>query len=180
MDVFFLLGTTIVISFILPLSLFAHYIFGILTFSILLISLLPSRWSLLFIVTLGVVWLLPSQVYQYMKPVFRSPSGTQSCVEQICAQLTEPVFVSVQPGYYPAHNHAGLEFRFLLNKVGCVAKDVENEPQAAQQMVVFADNSEYTHGQTAYNELTQFGPSEEINTIQCRVPITAHVLQRIP
>lgn len=171
-----LLIITLSLLLVLPISLHAHYIFGLVTTIFILIGLLPGRLSLLVVTASALLWLQPAQLNSYFSPAFRTPEQTLACARQVCQSLTEPLFVSVQAGYHPYHN--GFEFKYVLKENGCTVYDIETEPNRAEYMAVFSDRSQYEHGKTAYNELTQFGSSTEISQISCEGQMKVHILQR--
>ena len=84
--------------------------------------------------------------------------------------------MSVQAGAYPYHN--GIEFQYLLRESGCQVKSLDTQNEQARVMTVFVEDSVYQHGQTAYNELTQFGASTEEQIIHCSPKLQVHVLRR--
>jgi len=66
----------------------------------------------------------------------------------------------------------------LLEEVGCHTYDIYKKPEATNLMAVFADGATYEHNKTAYDELTLFGPSNEIDQVVCSEKLRAHVLER--
>jgi len=160
-----LLVITVLITFIVPISMQAHYIFAILTMSIILISLVNLPFYLLLLIILGAVYLRPAQLNRYFSPAYRSVAETISCAELICDKETEPIFISVQSDIHPYHN--GMEFKYSFKDAGCKVKELDTQINEATQMAVVVDHSEYTHGSTDYNELTQFGVSNEVKRYQC-------------
>lgn len=172
-----LFAITIVITFVMPVPLHSHYIFGLLTLLAVTIGLLPWRVACLLIAIALCSWLQPNQILAYFQTPFRTVAQTEACAQTLCRQLHEPVFVSVQAQNHPFHN--GPEFRFLFKKAGCNVQAIEENPQAAQTMLVVNDNSQYTHGETAFNELTLFGLSEDAQVISCQSNLSVHVLKRL-
>lgn len=161
---------------ILPVQVQAHYVFPLLIASILTAVLLPSRWKYLVLGVWAVAWLQPSWWRQYSALPLRSIETSWSCARAVCATVKEPLFVSVQAGAYPYHN--GIEFQYLLRESGCQVKSLDTQNDQAQVMTVFVEDSVYQHGQTAYNELTQFGASNEEQIIHCSPKLQVHVLRR--
>lgn len=172
-----LLTITFLLLLVLPISLHAHYVFGLVITGMIVLALLPRPLMLISVISLMLLWLPPALNGSYFKPAFRTTQQSLACAQQVCDVLTEPTFVSVQAGYHPYHN--GFEFKYLLKEKGCTVYDIETEPERAEYMAVFADKSEYQHGKTAYNELTQFGESEEIDQIACEGEMRVHILQRL-
>lgn len=160
-----------------PIAIQAHYIFGVLVLGLLVISFLDKK-LLIFVLTLAsFLYLRPQVLSIYYSPAPRSYAETYACAVQICQQVKQPTFVSVQASRHPYHN--GMEFQYLLKKAGCDIKTLDPDPNVADKMIVIVDDSEYTHNQTAYNELTQFGKSEEIGRLSCSTQLEAVFLNKI-
>lgn len=169
---------TVVFTLAIPVSIHPHYIFAILTSALLVVVFARWQAALAFSLIAVIVWLTPAKLNSYFAPAFRSTENTIVCVEKVCSQIKEPIFISVQAGYHPYHN--GYEYKYLMGEYGCQVRSVETEPAAAEYMAVFADGTSYEHNRTAYNELTQFGSSEEIQKITCTDELSAHILKRLP
>lgn len=169
-------GVVAVSYIILPVQVQAHYVFPLLTAAILTAVLVPSRWKYVVVGVWAVAWLQPSWWVQYSASPLRSIETSWSCARAVCATVQEPVFVSVQAGAYPYHN--GIEFQYLLRESGCQVKSLDTQNDQARVMTVFVEDSVYQHGQTAYNELTQFGASTEEQIIHCSPKLQVHVLRR--
>jgi hypothetical protein len=144
---------------------------------LLVISFLPRKFLLLSLLVLAGFWLHPHITQGYFRPVHRTVQETQHCAEKLCAAFDQPFFVSVQAGYHPYHN--GMEFKYFFKEAGCQVKELDTEIDQADYMVVVVDDSEYTHGRTAYNELTQFGASEQIDQLTCQSDLELRLLRRI-
>ena len=86
------------------------------------------------------------------------------------------MYVSVQAGFHSFH--AGQEHRFLMRRNGCMVPTLDEEPTAANLHAVVADFSTYDHNKTAYNELTQFGPSTVAREYMCSDNFKVYILQR--
>lgn len=172
----FLLFVTLAIQLIAPFGMQGHYIFGILSLIILLVAFMPNwlRLPIIFIATL--TWLNPGFVQGYFRQAPRSTGESLACAKQVCKKRPDEYFVSVQSGFHK--DHTGPEFRYLLEEVGCQTYDIYTKPNASNLMAVFADNSTYEHNKTAYDELTLFGPSKEIDQIICSEKLRVHVLER--
>lgn len=169
---------TMIITIIAPTSLHAHYVFGMIVGLILVIAHLPPRYGALFCIALFWYWLQPGNLQGYTRPAIHTTAELHQCAELVCQEQKDtPLFVSVQAGYHPFHN--GFEYKYILNEHGCDVEDIETNQNAAEYMAVFADKSTYNHGQTAYNELTQFGSAIEEKTIQCPSEIKVHLLKKV-
>lgn len=171
-----LLLLTILLTLIAPASIQAHYVFPILTLSLVMIANCQSRVRLAMTLFLVLVWLQPAKLASYFNPARRSLAQSQACAQQICQQTRGPIFVSNSASYHPYHN--GMEWQFLLAEAGCQIKKLDTELTQAQQMVVINEDYEYTHGQTSYNELTQFGSSQVMKEISCQPDIKVYWLQK--
>jgi len=171
-----LLLVTLGITFLMPVSVLSHYIFGYLILVLLLIAFLPKRVAVTVILIMATVWLRPSQLARYLQPARRTVADMERCFQTVCQEITEPLYVSVQAGFHPFH--AAQEHRFLLRKNGCQVPPIDEQPTAARLMAVVADDSTYDHGQTAYNELTQFGPSQQTRVFNCQENFQVYILER--
>lgn len=152
-----------------PIGVHAHYIFGSLVLMFATLALLPNPGRLILISVLSLWWLMPFFRGEYTQPAQRSVAEMQSCFARFCAQQHDPLFVSVQSDFHPFHN--GPEHRFLMEEAGCQVKNIETEPAAVKTMAVVLDDSQYTNGETSYNELTQFADPkvrQEIGRFECK------------
>lgn len=169
---------TLSITLIVPVSMQAHYVFAILTLIFLIISLLSKFSFALVFGLLSLFYLNPTQLKSYFAPAYRSVAQTEACANLLCTSQSEPLFVSVQAGLHPYHN--GMEFKYLFKNAGCQIKELDTQISEAQRMAVVVDHSEYQHGQTKYNELTQFGLSQEVSRLQCEENLEIVILERLP
>jgi GT2 family glycosyltransferase len=167
---------TTVITFMAPISIQTHYIFGILTLGILLISLLKWQFSLFIVFTLSLFWLQPNLWQTYFKSARHPVAKIQECAQKICHQINYPVFVSNQASWHPYHN--AMEWRYMFKEHGCKVKQLDTEIEQAQLMLVVVDDDQYQHGKTAYNELTQFGKSQQIEAIKCQPNLEVVILKK--
>lgn len=171
-----ILAITIVITLLLPTPIHSHYIFGFVTLLFFIIATLPKWNKLSIVVLLTLIWLAPSRFLTQLTPAPRTIAESVSCARQVCTQETEPVFVSVQSDLHPFHSAPDWRYLFLSN--GCQVKKLETEPQSASKMLVVEEFSKYTHGSTAFHELTLFGKSDLIRTHKCSENNTVYVLER--
>jgi len=172
----FLLVATILITFAAPISIQSHYIFAFLVLMILLINSL-HKWLLIILVAiLSLIWLRPQQLKEYFVEPYRTIEEQQSCAQFICKNETNPLFVSNQSKHHPYHNAMEWRYHFLEN--GCNIKLLDTQINEANKMAVVVDDSEYAHGQTSYNELTQFGQSQEIKRYQCQPDLEVVILEK--
>lgn len=172
-----LLVITVLITLAIPISIQAHYIFAFLTITIFLISSLKKKLIIPLACLLIVYWIRPTQLNIYFSPAYRSFSKSLQCAQKICDGLTVPVFLSVQSDIHPYHN--GMEWKYLLARSGCVIKELDTQVNQANTMVVIIDHSNYEHGKTTYNELTQFGESKLIGETFCSDNLRSVIIQRI-
>lgn len=161
-----LLFLTLIILFIVPLTIFSHFIFGVTTLLFLSIAVLPKLPKYMIIIALTFLYLSPKQINSNFVNSPRTVDESIACIRQVCNDIKEPIFVSVQSGYHQYHN--GLEFRYLMKRAGCQVRYIELVPKSAKLMAVVFDGSDYVNGKTTYNELSLFGPSKEINRYNCQ------------
>lgn len=172
----FLLAITILITFAAPISIQSHYIFAFLVLMILLIVSLQKWLLIITIIILSAIWLRPMQIQEYFAEPYRTIKEQQSCAKLICQNETSPMFVSNQSKHHPYHNAMEWRYHFLEN--GCNIKLLDTQINEADKMAVVVDDSDYTHGQTSYNELTQFGLSQEIKRYQCQPDLEVVILKK--
>ncbi len=171
-----LLGVTLVITFLMPVSILSHYIFGIVSLLLFAVACLPPRLAITLVLGLVIVWVRPVQIQSYLQPARRTVADMERCFQTVCQAIPQPMYVSVQAGFHPFH--AAQEHRFLMRKNGCDVPPIDEQPTAANLMAVVVDDSTYDHGQTAYNELTQFGPSTQQRVFNCQDNFQVYILAR--
>jgi len=171
----FLFLTSAFLIGIFPINLEGHYIFGPLSFLILLLANLPKKIVVFLTIILMFFWLHPSVTAQYFNEAPRTISLTEKCFADFCLQHKEPIFVSVQS----SHNyHYGPEFRYLMKNSDCNVEDIEIDKNKADKMAVISDSSKYVHNKTDYEELSLFGPSDEISVFSCSSKLKIHILKK--
>lgn len=170
---------TLLITLISPIAIQAHYIFPLTVIFFLLISLLLLNNRLLIIIFLffTLIWLKPSRLTSYFAPAYRSVNDSINCATAFCQSHPQALFVSVQSDHHPYHN--AMEWQYLLVSNGCQLKDLVTASNQAEYMAVVVDDSQYEHNQTAFNELTIFGPSEEMETFICQENLEIRVLKKV-
>lgn len=173
---FSLLLLTLAITYILPIAVHAHYIFGIMTLGVVVIASLRLRWLGAGLLVLTLFWLQPRFLNRYFAPASRTIADLEKCAQQVCQQIKTPAFVSTQGGFHVFHS--GPEFRYFFSKYGCNVKEIETQNSQASTMLMVADQTTYTHGEDRFNELTLFGPSQDTQTISCLGNLNVHVLVR--
>lgn len=163
---FFLLLSNLFITIFLPINFQSHYIFGLLINLAIFLSFLPNK--LLIITTIFLLFssLRPKILATYFGSAPRTYDQMKSCFQIYCQNNHESTFVSVQSIYHPFHY--GPEHRYLLNKAGCVVKDIEDGSTTAKQMTVVVDGGDFVPHQTSYNELSLFGPYQVKNIFKCQ------------
>lgn len=176
LDSIILLTVTLLLTLIAPFSLHSHYIFGIVMYLFILIANLPITFSLLLLLFMVIQFLHPAQLQQYIQPAFRSTAESITCAKSVCSSIPQAAFVSVQASNHPYHD--GKDFQYLFLREGCDVKDIALDQVSADTMLVVADAATYDHGKTAYHELTLFGPSQEIEVIECSPKLKIHVLKK--
>ncbi len=160
-----LLSLTFILSLVLPTQIFPHYIFGFTTLLFLFIASLPSLISLPIVCLLIFLYLGPIQVASYFAPSPRSVGQMESCFKKVCQEFKEPMYVTVQANFHPYHT--GPEHRFLMKKMGCEVKNIEDASQTASIMSVVLDGSDYISGKTVFSELSTFGKASELKRFSC-------------
>lgn len=173
---FIILTLTFSLSLILPIGIASHYIFGILALLFVTIAFLPFKFSIIVLLILSLNYLNSNQLASYFKPAYRSVNETIDCVQSVCSQYKRPTFVSVQSDIHPYHN--GMEFKYLFSRYGCDIKELDSQIDQSSHMLVVVDHSTYEHGKTAYNELTQFGDSKQIDIFTCSKDLKIIVLEK--
>lgn len=171
---------SLLVTFLVPIAIHAHYVFGLTTILFWLIGSTPRRLALILVLLLTAWWLRPSLTHSYLAPARRSVATAQACAQSICQQAnwqSLPVFVSTESRHHVFHN--GPEWRYFLAQAGCQVKHIEREPTAAQHMVVIEDDGNYDHGRTQYHELSLFGPSRVTNIIDCPQKVRGFILEKI-
>ncbi len=167
---------TLAVTLMVPVSILSHYIFGYVTLGLVVIALLPRKIAILVVAVLLCFWLQPARLASYVRPARRTVAQMERCFAAVCADHHQPLFASVQAGFHPFH--AAQEHRFLLRKAGCTVPEIDVTPNGAEYMAVVIDDSEYSHGKTAYNELTQFGASTPVKKYLCQDNFQVLLLKR--
>ena len=175
---FILFILTFLILLIAPIAIQAHYIFGLLPIFFLLLVFLSFEKKAFYIfpIILLLTWVTPENLNSYFSKAYRTVAESEACARSFCESHQEPLFVSVQSDRHPYHN--AMEWQYMLAENGCNLKDLTTETELADYMAVFADDSNYTHGETAFNELTIFGKSKEIEEFVCNDKLKIHYLEK--
>lgn len=162
---FILFALTLVITLLSPLAIHSHYVFAILPLLFLIIGFLRIRYIYMIAIFLYVIFIRTALKLDYFAPAHNSLTTLTTCTKDFCQNNREALYVSNQSKYHPYHN--AMEWQYLLAKAGCEVKDINTENGQASQMLVVLDDSEYSHGETAFYELTLFGESEEKDRSKC-------------
>jgi len=171
-----LLASTITVTFLVPLTIHTHYIFGFTTLLFLCIATLPKAPKILFLSVITAYYLFDMTKSGLFNHASRTYQQMSSCFATVCKEFKEPMFVSVQANFHPYHN--GPEHRYMLKKSGCDVRYIEEPGASAHLMTVVLDDSSYQHGVTAYNELTMFGKSKEVKRFDCQYNFGAVILRK--
>lgn len=174
--VFLLFFLSLLFTFMIPVQIQVHYVFGLLTLAFILLATLPLPLYLIAALVFSLVWLQPAIVSQYFASPPRTVAQLESCFQKVCSQEKEPLFVTVQAGFHPYH--VGPEHRYLMKRSGCDVKYIETEPEAASEMALVTEQSSYDPQKTKYMELSEFGPSREVKTYTCEADVDVHILKR--
>lgn len=164
-----------VITLVLPVQIEPHYIFGTMTILFILVVNMSHKISWIVILMLSIWFLWPPRISSQWQPAIRTIEELDHCYARFCQTHIEPMFVSMQSGIIAYHNAP--EHRFFMKKHGCKVEHIEINPNKAGLMAVVADNDVYEHNKTAYNELTLFGQSEEIEVFECQSNLRIHLLK---
>ena len=162
----FVLLISTIITFVIPITIHTHYIFGFTTLLFLCIGLLPRNYSTVIILLMLIVYGRSAMSADYFQPSRRTYEQMISCFKKVCNEYADPIFVSAQANFHPYHSAP--EHRFMMKQAGCSVKYIEEQPEAAKLMAVVLDGGTYEHGKTAFNELTSFGKSKEIKRYSCQ------------
>ncbi|MGI5841559.1 MAG: hypothetical protein ACOX6N_05070, partial [Patescibacteria group bacterium] len=168
--------STLLATLISPFTFQAHYIFAVLTLLFATLSLLPNPILIIVLIIFSFFYATPKQLSSYFKPAPRTYNQMLSCFQQVCSEIKDPVFVSVQSDTHPYHN--GPEHRYLLKKTGCKVKEIENEPQSAVKMLVIEDSGTFNPKSTNYYELTLFGNYQFTRKWACQDNFQVNLLDR--
>ena len=172
-----LLLLTIIISMIVPIKIHSHYVFGFLSLFFLIISFLNYQQAILFLVFLLMIWVNPNQINSYFQTSIRTIKESETCAQSFCDTHSAPIVISGQSSYLPSHHNA-MEWQYFLSEAGCSVKDLTTEVEQVNNMAVVIDDSNYSHGKTAFNELTIFGESEEIEEFVCSDKLKIYYLEK--
>lgn len=156
----------LVISFLFPVRMHAHYVWTLFVCLVLLVATAPKKINLAMAFLLLVFW-LPNSVKIFTQTILPPYTFAQleTCAQKICQQHNEPLFVALES---PSHNHFGNEFMFSLAKNGCTVLDIgtvvgqvgASASESAKTMIIFARDSSYVQGKTSFYELSLFGDHE--------------------
>lgn len=176
-QVSFLTIVNLAISLAIPISIQSHYVFPILILFFLLWIGLEKKSLIIMFILLSIVWVKPTLIKKYLTPTYRTVAEQEKCAQLICSQETSPIFISNQSGHHGYHNAMEWRYHFLEN--GCQVKLLDTQINEANLMAVVVDDSIYEHNKTAYNELTQFGPSRELKHYQCNENLEVVMLEKL-
>lgn len=164
------------ITLALPIQIEPHYIFGTMVILFMVIVSMFRPISIVMILLISTWFLMPAKVTKQWQPAPRTVAELDSCYARFCQTHSEPTYVSMQSGIIAYHNAP--EHRFFMKKHGCQVEHIELNQDKANLMAAVADSDSYEQGKTAYNELTLFGPSEEIEVFECQSNLRIHVLKK--
>lgn len=176
-EVFGLLSVTVLVTWLVPFSIQSHYVFPLLTLWLVVLLSLPKLGRIIALSILAVWWLRPSYWQLYLKPAPRTVAETFECARQSCQKWDKTSFISAQADGYPYHN--AMDFKYAFKEAGCDIKELDTQISEANHMLVVVDDSVYQHNQTAFNELTQFGPSQELERWSCNSELQVVALERL-
>lgn len=167
---------TLIITFIVPVTVQAHYIFGILILLFLLLASIPIRYSILPLMFFSFTYLSPKRLNTYFQKAPRTYSQMTSCFQPLCQKYQDSIFVSVQSSYHPYHN--GPEHRYLLKKSGCDVQEIEADNNQASKMALVVDGGNFDPQKTKFYELDLLGPAKIIDTFSCQENFKVLILDK--
>lgn len=177
----FFIGSLIVntvLFLFLPVNLEKHYIFPIVVLLLLSIAALPKRLAIFTTVMLLIFWAQPYFLNKQTVIPVRSISDMEQCYAHFCKTFTTPAYVSMESGILTGYHNA-LEHQFFLREAGCTVYNIVDHQDQAATMLVIGDNTEYTHGKSAYYELTLFGDATQSGTFSCTDNLKIYQLDKI-
>ncbi len=141
----------------------SHYVLGFIVLFLFIVMNLPEIWKVLIAMVLLFYW---SGIIttEFTRAPHRTISDLETCAEKVCAQYTEPMYLSAQAWH---DFHSGYDYSFFFNKHGCFTRDISTNPGMSDKMLVVADKADFDPATTAYHELTLFGEKELQDTILC-------------
>lgn len=163
-----------VLTILSPFRMGAHYIFGVTLLFFAVIASVQKRIYIPIFLFLLFLWIPVLRAQLSFKPR-RSVTQIQKCAQQVCEKEKRPMFVSEQAWH---SYHYAPDWLFLFAKNGCTVADVTQTPGFAKRMAVVVDQSSYVHEQTAFNELTLFGPATVDATYTCDGNISVVLLEQ--
>lgn len=167
---------SLVIYLLQPVGLKDYYLLGLLVEAMFIIGSLPRKVFWPICLVYAGIWIQSGNINKYFYPAIRTVDQLDSCFVQVCQQIKEPVFLTVQASFHPYH--VGPEFRYIAKKQGCDVKYLETDPAGASKMIVVADQSTYQSGKTDYLELRQFGPATLEKTISCQGNVNVSLIKK--
>ncbi len=172
----FLFITQTIFTLLVPVTVQAHYIFGLAPLLFLIIYFLPYKLNFLLVILLSAFYLSPTSLKNKFAPAPRTYNQLITCFKNYCQKYPQFTYVSAQSNYHPYHN--GPEFRFLMRQNGCSIKDIETENNQAEYMSVILDNGTFS-SKTNFYELELFGQYKDIDTFNCLDNFKIKVLEKI-
>lgn len=172
----FLLINLLLITYLTPITIQPHYIFG---FTSLLFILIASQSSvritfLLFVAS--ILYLNQSKFNFYFRPAPRSYQQINQCFKNYCFNFKDSTYVSVESSYHPFHN--GPEHQYLMKKNGCNVLDINSQNGQSKFMTVIVDMGNFSD-QTKYYELDLFGKFKTVSSLQCLPNFQVLTLEKI-
>lgn len=171
---YFLFFTLIILTFIIPITVQAHYIFAISVILFLILFFEKKLVNLIILFILCFFYLLQIITGDYFKNSPRTYNQINQCFHQFCQTFKKPIYVSAVSNFHPYHY--GPEHRYLLKKNGCLVKNIEENQMSTDTMMVVLDSADFNEN-VSYYELDLFGPYQKIKKHYCR-PNFGYVLIR--
>ncbi len=171
---YFLFIAMLILTFIIPFSVQAHYIFAIsvsLFLTLFCEIRLINLTALLIISLFYVFFIIRGDNFQDSP---RTYNQINQCFYQFCQNFKKPIYVSVISNFHPYHY--GPEHRYLLKKNGCLVKNIEEDETTADMMMIVLDSADFNES-SRYYELDLFGPFQKVKKHYCQ-PNFGYVLIR--
>ncbi len=167
---------TFLAYFILPVSIHAHYIFALISLLFLSIATKPIIKTIIIILIATYLYLSPSNLNSYFSQAPRTYDQMNTFFSEICNEIKEPIFVSVQSNFQPYHH--GPEHRYLLKKNGCNIVNIEENNELSDKMAVVIDGGDFDLEKTKFYELELFGKSKIIKKYEYLTNFKVYILEK--
>jgi hypothetical protein len=163
---YFLFLVINLLTFLIPVSVQAHYIFAMSASFFLIILLERKLIEITILILCLFFYLTPIFKNQYFQKAPRTYEEMNQCFLSFCQNFKKPIYVSVVSSFHHLF-HYGPEHRYLLKKNGCFVYNIEENQSQSDLMLVVLDSSDFNK-ESKYYELDLFGPYEIIKKHYCQ------------